>query len=48
MSRLDLEVGAKLAEFANGGEVRGYGGIYYYDASGSPNTVGGKLRVEVG
>jgi len=47
MSGLDLEVGAKIAEFANGGEVRGYGGIYYYDASGSPNTLGGKLRVEV-
>ena len=47
MSGLDLEVGAKLAEFGNGGEVRGYGGVYYYDASGSPSTVGGKLRVEV-
>ncbi|NEP08815.1 MAG: right-handed parallel beta-helix repeat-containing protein [Symploca sp. SIO2C1] len=47
MSGLDFEVGAKLAEFTNGGEVRGYGGIYYYDASGSPSTVGGKLRVEV-
>ncbi|NES24799.1 MAG: right-handed parallel beta-helix repeat-containing protein, partial [Symploca sp. SIO3E6] len=47
MSGLDLEVGAKITEFANGGEVRGYGGIYYYDASGSPSTVGGKLRVEV-
>ncbi|NEP56264.1 MAG: hypothetical protein F6K31_04475 [Symploca sp. SIO2G7] len=47
MSGLDFEVGAKIAEFANGGEVRGYGGVYYYDASGSPSTVGGKLRVEV-
>ncbi len=47
MSGLDFEVGAKLAEFTNGGEVRGYGGIYYYDASGSQSTVGGKLRVEV-
>ncbi|NET59577.1 MAG: hypothetical protein F6K47_26545 [Symploca sp. SIO2E6] len=47
MSGLDFEVGAKVAEFANGGEVRGYGGVYYYDASASPSTVGGKLRVEV-
>ncbi|NET54716.1 MAG: right-handed parallel beta-helix repeat-containing protein [Symploca sp. SIO2E6] len=47
MSGLDFELGAKIAEFANGGEVRGYGGVYYYDASGSPSTVGGKLRVEV-
>ncbi|NER25337.1 MAG: hypothetical protein F6J96_32505 [Symploca sp. SIO1C2] len=47
MSGLDLELGAKIAEFANGGEVRGYGGVYYYDASGSPSTVGGKVRVEV-
>ncbi|NET56417.1 MAG: hypothetical protein F6K47_09660 [Symploca sp. SIO2E6] len=47
MSGLDLEVGAKITEFANGGEVRGQVGIYYYDASGSPSTVGGKIRVEV-
>jgi len=47
MSGLDFEVGAKLAELGDGGEVRGYGGVYYYDASGSPSTVGGKLRVEV-
>ncbi|NEP59397.1 MAG: right-handed parallel beta-helix repeat-containing protein [Symploca sp. SIO2G7] len=47
MSGLDFELGAKIAEFANGGEVRGYGGVYYYDAAGSPSTVGGKLRVEV-
>jgi len=47
MSGLDFEVGAKLADLAYGGEVRGYGGVYYYDASGSPSTVGGKLRVEV-
>ena len=47
MSGLDFEVGAKLAEFANSGEVRGYGGIYYYDAAGSDSTLGGKLRVEV-
>jgi len=47
MGGVDLEVGAKLAEFGDEGEVRGYGGVYYYDASGSPSTVGGKLRVEV-
>ncbi|NES25400.1 MAG: hypothetical protein F6K41_42505, partial [Symploca sp. SIO3E6] len=47
MSGLDFELGAKLAEFANGGEVRGQVGVYYYDASGSPSTVGGKIRVEV-
>ncbi|NEP56563.1 MAG: hypothetical protein F6K31_06005, partial [Symploca sp. SIO2G7] len=47
MSGLDLEVGAKISEFANGGQVRGFGSIYYYDAAGSPSTVGGKLRLEV-
>ncbi|HBL61692.1 MAG TPA: hypothetical protein DDZ80_25720, partial [Cyanobacteria bacterium UBA8803] len=47
MGGVDFEIGAKIAQFTNGGDLRGYGGLYYYNASGSPSFVGGRLRLEI-
>ncbi|MBD2461180.1 right-handed parallel beta-helix repeat-containing protein [Oscillatoria sp. FACHB-1407] len=43
---VDVEAGAKLAELGNDGDLRGYGGLYWYDAPGSPSGVGWRLRLE--
>jgi parallel beta-helix repeat protein len=46
MTGLDLEIGAKLAQLGDQGDLRGYGGLYLYDASGSPEILGWRLRLE--
>lgn len=46
MTGLDLEIGAKLAQLGDQGDLRGYGGLYWYDASGSPEILGWRLRLE--
>ncbi|MBT9316104.1 DUF1565 domain-containing protein [Leptothoe spongobia] len=44
---IDAEVGTKLAEFDNGGELRAFGGAYYLDGEGTDGAIGGRLRLEV-
>lgn len=43
---LDAEIGAKLAEWENGGSLRAFGGLYFYDAAGSDAALGWRLRLE--
>lgn len=43
---LDAEVGAKLAEWNDDGELRAFGGLYFYDAIGTDSTLGWRLRLE--
>ncbi|MEQ9669940.1 right-handed parallel beta-helix repeat-containing protein [Coleofasciculus sp. G2-EDA-02] len=47
MTGFDLEVGARLAKWGQGGGLRGYGGLYYYDATGSDSSLGWRMRLEV-
>ncbi|MFP4123061.1 MAG: right-handed parallel beta-helix repeat-containing protein [Coleofasciculus sp.] len=47
MTGFDLEVGARLAKWDQGGGLRGYGGLYYYDATGSDSSLGWRMRLEV-
>ncbi|MEQ8381868.1 MAG: right-handed parallel beta-helix repeat-containing protein [Coleofasciculus sp. A1-SPW-01] len=47
MTGFDLEVGARLAQWGEGGGLRGYGGLYYYDATGSDSSLGWRMRLEV-
>jgi trimeric autotransporter adhesin len=42
---LDAEVGARLAHWQDG-DLRGYGGLYFYDAAGTDGTLGWRLRLE--
>jgi hypothetical protein len=42
---LDLEGGIQLTEFANGGDLRGYGGLYYLAGNSSDSVVGGRVRL---
>jgi trimeric autotransporter adhesin len=42
---LDAEVGAKLAEWADG-DLRAFGGAYFYDAAGTDSTLGWRLRLQ--
>lgn len=46
MGGLDFEAGGRLARLGRTGDLRGYGGLYWYDAPGSPSTVGWRLRME--
>jgi hypothetical protein len=46
VSGFDLEAGSKLAALGDTGSLRGYGGLYYYDAKGSDSTLGFRLRLE--
>ncbi|NJO52636.1 MAG: hypothetical protein HC840_28165 [Leptolyngbyaceae cyanobacterium RM2_2_4] len=44
---LDAEAGVKLAEWDNGnGDLRAFGGLYFYDAVGTDGTLGWRLRLE--
>ncbi|MBE9179583.1 right-handed parallel beta-helix repeat-containing protein [Oculatella sp. LEGE 06141] len=44
---LDAEAGVKLAEWDNGdGDLRGFGGVYFYDAVGTDSALGWRLRLE--
>ncbi|MEQ9484062.1 beta strand repeat-containing protein [Coleofasciculus sp. F4-SAH-05] len=47
MTGFDLEVGARLAQWGEGGGLRGYGGLYYYDATGSDSSLGWRMRLEI-
>jgi len=46
MSGFDAEVGGKLARLGETGTLRGYGGLYYYDAPGTAGIVGVRGRLE--
>ncbi|MGJ3246549.1 MAG: right-handed parallel beta-helix repeat-containing protein [Elainellaceae cyanobacterium] len=46
MTGFDLEVGARLLQIGDRHDLRGYGGLYWYDAAGSPEIVGWRLRLE--
>jgi parallel beta-helix repeat protein len=41
----DLEIGAKVADLGNTGDLRAYAGVYYYGINGAEDTVGGRLRL---
>ncbi|MEL7331138.1 MAG: right-handed parallel beta-helix repeat-containing protein [Cyanobacteria bacterium J06560_2] len=43
---VEAEVGTKLADFGNGSDLRGFGGIYYRDGAGVEGSVGGSVRLE--
>jgi hypothetical protein len=42
---LDAEAGAKLADWTDG-DLRAFGGIYFYDAQGTDSTLGWRLRLQ--
>jgi trimeric autotransporter adhesin len=42
---LDAEAGAKLAEWTDG-DLRAFGGVYFYDAPGTDSTLGWRLRLQ--
>lgn len=42
---IDLETGTRLASLG-AGDLRGYGGLYYYSGDGVADTVGWRLRLE--
>ncbi|MEQ9483008.1 right-handed parallel beta-helix repeat-containing protein [Coleofasciculus sp. F4-SAH-05] len=46
MGGWDAEVGAKLARIATDGDLRGYGGLYWYDAEGTSEIWGWRVRLE--
>lgn len=46
MGGWDAEVGAKLARIGIDGDLRGYGGLYWYDAEGSSEIWGWRVRLE--
>lgn len=43
---LEVEAGVKFADFKNGGDVRGVGGLYYLDGPEVDGSLGGRFRVE--
>ncbi|MEQ9666793.1 right-handed parallel beta-helix repeat-containing protein [Coleofasciculus sp. G2-EDA-02] len=46
MGGFDAEVGAKVAQIGTDGDLRGYGGLYWYDAQGSSEIWGWRVRLE--
>jgi hypothetical protein len=46
MAGFDLEGGVRLARFGESGDLRGYAGLYYYDAPSGSTTLGWKARLE--
>jgi len=46
MGGFDVEAGARIAQLGREGDLRGYGGLYYYNAEGSPDTLGWRLRLQ--
>ena len=46
MAGFDFEAGAKIASLGDSGDIRGYAGLYYYDANGS-DVLGWRTRLEV-
>jgi len=47
MTGVDLEAGARLAQWGTTGELRGYAGLYYYDAAGTDGSLGWRLRLDI-
>ncbi len=47
MKGIDIEAGVKLANIGTTGDVRGYAGLYYYNASNNDEIFGGRARLEV-
>ncbi|MBF2027079.1 MAG: right-handed parallel beta-helix repeat-containing protein, partial [Oscillatoriales cyanobacterium C42_A2020_001] len=43
---VDVEAGGKIASLGQFGELRGYGGLYYFGAPGGEGTVGWRTRLE--
>ena len=46
MGGFDVEAGARIAQLGREGDLRGYGGLYYYNAQGSQETLGWRLRLQ--
>lgn len=46
LAGFDVESGGRLLRFANGGDLRGYAGLYYYDVPSGPNYLGFRARIE--
>lgn len=46
MAGFDVEAGTKLFKLGNRGDLRGYGGLYYYNTSGGNDALGWRLRLE--
>ncbi|MBW4512021.1 MAG: right-handed parallel beta-helix repeat-containing protein [Scytonematopsis contorta HA4267-MV1] len=46
MMGFDVEGGVKIAQIGNNGDVRGYGGIYYYNGNNSNDIFGWRTRLE--
>jgi trimeric autotransporter adhesin len=42
----DIEAGAKIAKLGNSGDLRGYGGVYYYTGKGTDSALGWRVRME--
>lgn len=42
---VDIEIGARLARFDNGGDLRAYAGWYFHNTSGTNDSWGGSLRL---
>ncbi|MBD1933471.1 MULTISPECIES: right-handed parallel beta-helix repeat-containing protein [Cyanophyceae] len=47
MAGFDIEAGAKIAQLGATGDIRGYAGLYYYDAPGSAEILGWRTRLAV-
>jgi len=46
MGGFDVEAGARIAQLGREGDLRGYGGLYYYNAQSSQETLGWRLRLQ--
>jgi hypothetical protein len=46
MGGFDAEAGVRIAQIGREGDLRGYGGLYYYNATGSPDTLGWRMRLQ--
>ncbi|MBW4576311.1 MAG: right-handed parallel beta-helix repeat-containing protein [Aphanothece sp. CMT-3BRIN-NPC111] len=46
LTGFDAEAGVRIARLGRQGNLRGYGGLYYYDGPGISSFVGGRARLE--
>ena len=46
MTGLDAEAGVRITRLGETGDLRGYAGLYYYDAPGTSGFLGGRVRLE--
>ncbi|MEW6498681.1 MAG: inverse autotransporter beta domain-containing protein, partial [Cyanobacteriota bacterium] len=42
----DIEAGTKIAKLGSSGDLRGYGGLYYYGGKGTDSALGWRVRLE--